>query len=67
MQRRIRSLIRSADPAVGLSGGDWLDGFHDGKRTGIAGWAALWNGWTQLQDQLLGYLAARDGCRTTST
>jgi hypothetical protein len=23
-----------------------LGGFHDSKRTGIAGWAALWDGWT---------------------
>jgi hypothetical protein len=37
-----------------------LGGFHDSKRTGIAGWTALWDGWTQLQDQLVGYLAARD-------
>jgi hypothetical protein len=37
-----------------------LGGFHDSKRTGIAGWEALWDGWTQLQDQLVGYLAARD-------
>jgi hypothetical protein len=59
MQRRIRSLIlptlQWAYQAV-----TWLDGFHDRKRTGFAGWAALWDGWTQPQDQLVGYLAARD-------
>ena len=36
-----------------------LGGFNDTKRTGIAGWDTLWEGWRRLQDYLQGYLIAK--------
>lgn len=37
-----------------------LGGFMDSKRTGIASWGALWEGWEALQSKLDGFLAAKD-------
>jgi len=37
-----------------------LGGFYDSKKTGIAGWDTLWDGWESLQKQLQGYLAAKE-------
>ncbi len=37
-----------------------LGGFSDSKRTGIAGWATLWQGWDRLQQLVQGYLLAKD-------
>ena len=34
--------------------------FMDSKRTGIASWGALWEGWEALQSKLDGFLAAKD-------
>ena len=33
---------------------------YDSKKTGIAGWDTLWDGWESLQKQLQGYLAAKE-------
>ncbi|HCU65507.1 MAG TPA: hypothetical protein DF774_07095 [Rheinheimera sp.] len=37
-----------------------LGGFMDSKRTGIASWGVLWEGWEALQSKLDGFLAAKD-------
>ena len=37
-----------------------LGGFMDSKRTGIASWGALWEGWEALQSKLDGFLGAGD-------
>ena len=37
-----------------------LGGFYDSKRTGIASWETIWNGWSKLQDTLIGYRAAKE-------
>ena len=37
-----------------------LGGFMDSKRTGIASWGTLWEGWEALQSKLDGFLAAKD-------
>lgn len=36
-----------------------LGGFTDTKRTGMAGWATIWEGWDTLQDWLKGYRLAK--------
>ena len=40
-----------------------LGGWMDTKRTGRAGWAALWSGWFRLQERVDAYLATRDFLR----
>ncbi len=37
-----------------------LGGFNDTKRSGIAGWDTLWEGWNRLQDYLRGFMVARE-------
>ena len=37
-----------------------LGGFTDTKRTGIAGWATLWNGWDCLQERVQGLIMAKE-------
>lgn len=37
-----------------------LGGFMDSKRTGIASWGALWEGWHTLQSKLDGFIAAKE-------
>ncbi|RDU78640.1 IS4 family transposase, partial [Aeromonas veronii] len=37
-----------------------LGGFMDSKRTGIAGWSSLWEGWQTLQSKLDGFIAAKE-------
>jgi len=37
-----------------------LGGWMDTKRTGRAGWEAMWQGWFRLQERVDTYLAARD-------
>jgi hypothetical protein len=37
-----------------------LGGFSDSKRTGIAGWDTLWEGWDLLQQKVSGYLLAKE-------
>ena len=37
-----------------------LGGFADTKRTGIADWAALWEGWDSLQTTVAGYIAVKE-------
>ena len=37
-----------------------LGGFMDSKRTGIASWGALWEGWEALQSKLDVFFAAKD-------
>lgn len=34
--------------------------FMDSKRTGIAGWVAIWDGWQTLQSKLSGFIAAKE-------
>jgi hypothetical protein len=36
-----------------------LGGWLDTKRTGRAGWEAMWDGWFRLQDRVDGYLMAQ--------
>lgn len=47
--------LRWAYEAVAKLGG-WLDT----KRTGRAGWEAMWEGWFRLQDRVDGYLMAQE-------
>ena len=37
-----------------------LGGFYDSKRTGVASWETIWDGWSKLQDTLIGYRAAKE-------
>lgn len=37
-----------------------LGGFTDTKRTGIASWAAVWEGWSTLQSHVVGYRVAKE-------
>ncbi len=37
-----------------------LGGFMDSKRTGVASWGTLWEGWQILQSKLDGFLAAKE-------
>lgn len=37
-----------------------LGGFTDTKRTGIASWATLWNGWERLQERVNGLMLAKE-------
>ena len=37
-----------------------LGGFTDTKRTGLASWATIWEGWDKLQERLTGYIFAKD-------
>ncbi|HEH9428909.1 TPA: IS4 family transposase, partial [Aeromonas sobria] len=37
-----------------------LGGFMDSKRTGIASWGTLWEGWQTLQSKLDGFIAAKE-------
>ncbi|MCD8560450.1 MAG: IS4 family transposase [Shewanella xiamenensis] len=37
-----------------------LGGFTDTKRTGIASWGAMWEGWNTLQSHVVGYRTAKD-------
>ena len=36
-----------------------LGGFTDTKRTGMASWTTVWEGWDTLQEQLKGYRLAK--------
>ena len=36
-----------------------LGGFTDTKRTGMASWTAIWEGWDELQVQVKGYRVAK--------
>lgn len=36
-----------------------LGGFNDTKRTGIASWSTVWDGWSKLQTMLIGYRIAK--------
>lgn len=36
-----------------------LGGFNDTKRTGMASWATIWEGWDELQAQVKGYRVAK--------
>ena len=37
-----------------------LGGFTDTKRTGIASWATIWEGWDKLQERVTGYRIAKE-------
>ena len=37
-----------------------LGGFTDTKRTGIAGWETIWEGWDKLQSYVVGYRVAKE-------
>ncbi len=37
-----------------------LGGFTDTKRTGIASWTAVWEGWSTLQSHVVGYRVAKE-------
>lgn len=37
-----------------------LGGWTDSKRTGVAGWVTLWEGWLKLQDMIEGYHLAQE-------
>ena len=37
-----------------------LGGFTDTKRTGIAGWETIWEGWDTLQSYVVGYRVAKE-------
>ena len=37
-----------------------LGGFTDTKRTGIAGWETIWEGWDTLQSYVVGYRMAKE-------
>lgn len=37
-----------------------LGGFNNTKRTGIASWLTVWDGWSKLQNMLIGYQAAKN-------
>lgn len=37
-----------------------LGGFNDTKRTGMASWSTIWEGWDELQAQVTGYRIAKD-------
>ena len=36
-----------------------LGGFNDSKRTGMASWTTIWEGWDDLQAQVKGYRLAK--------
>jgi len=37
-----------------------LGGFTDSKRTGMASWSTMWEGWDTLQAQVSGYRLAKE-------
>ena len=37
-----------------------LGGFNDTKRTGIASWITIWEGWDKLQERVTGYRIAKE-------
>ena len=37
-----------------------LGGFNDTKRTGIASWSTIWEGWDKLQERVAGYRIAKE-------
>ena len=62
-EKRKRSKLSSTEPptlAWAYKALAKLGGFTDTKRTGIAGWDTLWDGWERLQEYVSGVMLAKE-------
>ena len=62
-EKRKRSKLSSTEPptlAWAYEALAKLGGFTDTKRTGIAGWDTLWDGWERLQENVSGVMLAKE-------